>query len=101
MNETINKEQIIAFLRSNKKLLETEFGITKVGLFGSYARNEEQGTSDIDLLIEMPQKSFHHRIELKNFLEQKFGKKVDIGYFDSIRSYIMYYVEKDIVYAWS
>lgn len=98
-NTSLNKDSIIAFFRLHKDLLEKQFGITKIALFGSYARNEAKPESDIDLLIEMPQKSFQKRLELREFLEHEFGKKVDVGYFDSVRSFIMHHVEKDLIYA--
>lgn len=94
-----DKEIIIQFLKGNKSLLEKEFGVIKIALFGSYARGEARPDSDIDLLIEMPHKSFEKRLELRDFLEQRFGKKVDVGYFDSVRSFIMHHVEKDLIYA--
>ncbi len=95
----ISKNLILSFLKTHKSLLEKRFGITKIALFGSYARNEEKLDSDIDLLIEMPQKNFQKRLEFRDFLEQEFGKKVDVGYFDSVRSFIMYHVERDLIYA--
>ena len=95
----ISKNLILSFLKAHKNLLEKRFGITKIALFGSYARNEEKLDSDIDLLIEMPQKNFQKRLEFRDFLEQEFGKKIDVGYFDSVRSFIMYHVERDLIYA--
>jgi len=97
--EVFDKSTIITFLRTHKSLLEERFGVTKIALFGSYARGEARADSDIDLLIEMPHKSFQNRLELRDFLEREFGKKVDVGYFDSVRSFIMHHVEKDLIYA--
>ena len=81
-SEVFDKSTIITFLRTHKSLLEERFGVTKIAL-----------------LIEMPRKSFHNRLELRDFLEREFGKKVDVGYFDSVRSFIMHHVEKDLIYA--
>ncbi len=97
--QNFDKEVIIRFLKSNKAFFEKEFGVIKIALFGSYARDEAKPDSDIDLLIEMPRKSFEKRLELRDFLEEKFGKKVDVGYFDSVRSFIMHHVQKDLIYA--
>lgn len=96
---SISKDVILVFLREHKSELEKNFGVTKIALFGSYARDEARLDSDIDLLIEMPKKSFHFKMELRDFLEKKFGKKVDVGYFDTVRSFIMHHVEKDLIYA--
>ncbi len=48
-------ESILGFLRTNKAYIQEHFGIEKIGLFGSYARNEQTAKSDIDILI--PKKS--------------------------------------------
>ncbi len=95
----LDRDQIITFLRSHKDLLEKEFGVTKIALFGSYARGEQTGTSDIDLLIEAKEHKFRNRLRLRDFLEEAFGKKVDIGYFGTVRGFIMRGIEEDIVYA--
>ena len=56
-----------------------EYGIVKAAVFGSYARNEQREDSDIDLLLEF-NKSYDliQLIHLKNMLEEKLGKKVDV-----------------------
>ena len=95
----LNKEQIIEFLRENKKFLEEEFGVTKIALFGSYARDEQKKTSDIDLLITMKEVDFRKRLRLKDFLENHFKTKVDVGYFDSVRVFIMRYIQQDLMYV--
>ncbi len=79
--------------------LKEDFGIEKIALFGSYARDEATDTSDIDLLIEMDTVSFRNRMALKRFLERHFKKKVDISYFDSVRTFIWRSIQEDLVYA--
>ena len=95
----LNKDAIILFLRKNKEFLEKEFGVTKVALFGSYARAQERQDSDIDLLIEVKVKDFRNRFYLKEFFEKEFGKKVDIGYFDSLKKIVQREIEEELVYA--
>jgi predicted nucleotidyltransferase len=48
---------ILEILRNNNAILKKHH-ISKIGLFGSYARGEEKGTSDIDLLVEFDEKAF-------------------------------------------
>lgn len=99
MKRMISKDQIIDFLRKNKDFLEKNFGITKIALFGSYVRGEETEESDIDLLIEAKEHRFRNRFRLKEFLEENFGRKVDVCYFDSVRGFIMHHIAKELVYA--
>ena len=95
----LDKDQIITILRKNKKILEKQFGVTTIALFGSYARGEETETSDIDLLIEAKEHKFRNRLKLQKFLEEFFGKKVDVGYFSSVRGFIMHHIKKELMYA--
>ena len=48
-----NQLEIVQFLKSNKSFICSEFYITRIGIFGSYARNEQKAESDIDILIEL------------------------------------------------
>ena len=45
----MTKTIILEFLKSHKSELNNRFGVTKIGLFGSYARNEATDKSDIDI----------------------------------------------------
>ena len=49
----LTRQDILTFLRDNKEYLQKHFHLTKVGIFGSFAREEQKADSDIDLLIEM------------------------------------------------
>ncbi len=62
---TLNREIILAYLRTNKQLLEEEFGLTQIALFGSFARNEAHSDSDIDLLIELKEDDFTSLLRCK------------------------------------
>jgi predicted nucleotidyltransferase len=46
------KTDILNFLRANKEYFKTKFNIIKIGIFGSYAREEQTDNSDIDIIIE-------------------------------------------------
>lgn len=97
--ENINKEHILDFLRKNKPMLDQKFGVTKIGLFGSYARDEAEEASDIDIVIEVKKHDPFSRIELKEFLEEHFQKKVDVVYLSTMRSFIREHIEPQIIYA--
>jgi len=71
----MTKMEIIKFLKQNKKYLQKRFKVNKIGLFGSFARDEAANTSDIDIVVDMPS-SFDNFFELKYFLEEKFKRKV-------------------------
>jgi len=81
------KKQIIDFFKDKD--------VKRVELFGSFARNEQTQNSDIDLLIDFKGGLFEF-VKLKNSLEEKLNKKVDLVTKDSISPYIWDYVKDDI-----
>jgi len=95
----LSKDEIVDFLKKNKLYIKKEFGVTKIALFGSYSRDEQKNSSDIDLLIESKSHDFRKRMKLKHFLEESFKKQVDIGYFDSVRFAIKRNIQEDLIYA--
>lgn len=62
--------------------MEQEFGITKMGLFGSFSKNQQKKNSDIDIAIEMTstENRFRRFFGLKRYLETHLKRKVDLGF---------------------
>ena len=90
---------ILSFLKSHKSQLESKYGLTKIGLFGSYAKNTSHQDSDIDIVIEAEKHDFFMREDLKEYLESVFGTSVDVGYIDSIRKFYRDKIEQDVLYV--
>lgn len=85
-----SKETILSTLRSNKSNF-SKFGVSKVGLFGSYIRNEQSQESDIDLLIEFePEKeNFDNFMAVCDFFEKLFFlEKIEIVTKNGLSPYI-------------
>jgi predicted nucleotidyltransferase len=95
----MDRESILNFLTTHKQELQNNYALTKIGLFGSYAKNTANENSDIDIVIQSTKKDFFLRDDLKEYLESQFKLPVDIGYLDSIRSYYKSKIEKDIIYV--
>lgn len=78
--KNITKEIILETLFQNKIKIR-EFGVKTLILFGSYARGEQNSTSDIDFLVEFEEKrgGVDDYIGLLHFLEDTFEKKIDLG----------------------
>ena len=77
----VQKDQILQFIKENESLFRRRYHIVKLGLFGSYSRNEQSELSDIDLIIEFePQTENIFRIknEVRELFRQKFNLSVDI-----------------------
>ena len=96
----MKRETILRILREKKEELAQRYGIEEIALFGSRARNEATEESDIDLVIlRSRSKDYFKRAEAKYFLERQLGKKVDLGYFDSIRPVIRKRIENDLIHV--
>ncbi len=93
------KTIILNFLKDHKSELEKKYGLKKIGLFGSYAKDMANEQSDIDLAIETEKRDFFIREDLKDFLEKSFEKNVDIGYVDCFREFYRRKIEKEIIYV--
>lgn len=74
------KEEILLFLKENKWLFFSEYQLVKLGLFGSFSRNEGTEYSDIDLIVEFEpntQNLSEKKSKIKNIVAKKFDMKVN------------------------
>ena len=101
MKEHLSKTDIINLIRNEKKFLKSEFGVLTIGLFGSYAKDEENADSDIDLVVEFEKgrKNIHTFLGLKRFLEKEFARKVDIGFEHSLKPVVRENIKGEILYV--
>jgi hypothetical protein len=77
----MDKGEIKEILAADMECLCKEYGVERIGLFGSYARNEQRPDSDIDLLVEFASNrpiGLFRFIHLKNHLSDLLGTKVDL-----------------------
>lgn len=95
----MDKTIVLNFLRAHKDELALKYGVEKIGLFGSYAKDQQHDGSDIDLAILSNNKDFFVREDLREYLEKNLGVPVDVGYIDSFRSYYREQIDKEIIYA--
>ena len=98
----LTKEEILSYLAEQKAMLESEFQVTKVGLFGSFARDEQREDSDIDILIEFAPQTEElsdkkARIRLK--MKDRFKREVDLCREKYIKPYFKAQVLKSAIYV--
>lgn len=99
----LTREEIFRVLRENYLYLASEYGVKKIGLFGSYAKDVPGETSDIDLVVEFDHPVGFKFVELSEYLEGLFGKQVDLltpaGIQDIRIDYIAQDIRESVVYA--
>lgn len=97
----LQQADIISFLRQHQSLLKQEFGVEKIGLFGSYARTHKGGTQhDIDFLVRFNEPDFLKWSGLLNYLQQSFNCKIDlITEGPHLSQAFNKLIEKDVIYA--
>ena len=98
----MNKQDILNYLKSQQGKYNNKFGIKFIGLFGSFAREEANDESDIDILYEIQKDkklSMFSYLKLINELENSFHKKVDLVRETTLKPQIKNYVYKDLTYV--
>ena len=95
-----SKEQILTLLLEQQAVLH-RLGVKRCGVFGSFVRNAPQDQSDVDILVEFEpgQKTFDHFMQLAFFLEDLFGRKVDLVTTESLSPYIGPHILREVDYA--
>jgi predicted nucleotidyltransferase len=101
MRHNSSVKNMVHILKSNRKTLSAKFGVTDIAVFGSYARNEHKGKSDIDIFVELKPRfrTFDNFMELKFYLEKITAKKVDLVIKNSIRKELKPAIFREAVHA--
>ncbi len=91
--------EIKSTLKDNKSRLFSSYPIASMAIFGSYARNEENRLSDVDILVEFNDKIGVRFIDLANELERLFGLKVDLVSKKGVKERYLQSIEEDLIYV--
>jgi len=95
----MTKDIILSYLSKHKQEFKEKYEIEKIGLFGSYARGEENQESDIDIFVKM-KPDLLEMVGLKFQIEEDLSKKVDlIRDHKSIKPLLLKMIKKDLTYA--
>jgi predicted nucleotidyltransferase len=74
----MTKEDILVFLRAHKDELYQKYSVTKLGLFGSYAKGEATGESDVDIVVQLAKPNLLLLSALQQELQEFFKMPVDV-----------------------
>lgn len=95
-------QQIILNELSKKiSFFQANYGVNRIGLFGSYSRDEQTDDSDVDIVVEFHKNklTFDNYMDLKCYLEDQFGRSVDLVILDDIKPELKSSILRSTIYA--
>jgi len=98
--EVLDRSKILEVLREIKPSLQEKYGVTRLGIFGSVARDEATETSDVDVVMEMENPNLFMRVHIKEELEEALDKPVDvIRYRERMNTFLKNRIDLEAVYV--
>ncbi len=97
------RADILQKIKKEYPYLASEFGVKRIGLFGSVARQSEHADSDIDLIVEFSKPIGLRFIFFVEYIEKLLGKRVDVLTEEGIKNIrvknVASSIKKDIIYV--
>ncbi|MFA5295426.1 MAG: nucleotidyltransferase family protein [Methanoregulaceae archaeon] len=92
---------VISLLREHEPILRERFGVATIGIFGSFAWGEERPDSDVDVLVTFQngEETFNNYMDCTFYLEDLFGRKVDLVMKDALKNRLKPHILDEVVYA--
>jgi predicted nucleotidyltransferase len=99
--EISSLDEIVAYMRDKKGFLYERYGVTRMGIFGSFVHGGQTIASDIDMVVEFEKrrKNIHSFLQLKRFLEKELSRKVDMGFEHSLKPIVRENIKEKIIYV--
>jgi hypothetical protein len=92
-------EEIKQWLVQHKSVLQEQYKVRELGVFGSYVRKEQTETSDVDVLVEFSETpSLLKFVNLENYLSDNLGVKVDLVHKGGLKPRIGERILAEVVY---
>lgn len=98
----ITRSDILQFLRLNKSLFKEKYNVVKIGVFGSYSREEQTDNSDIDIIVEFAENTedlFDKKYDLQAYLKTELKKNIDLCREGAIKPIFKGIILKDAIYV--
>jgi uncharacterized protein len=93
------REEILSLLVQNKSELENRFKVSRMALFGSYARGDQRSDSDVDILVDIDPSVGLEFVTLAEQIEQLLGLPVELVSRRAIKPNKLKYIEQDLIYV--
>ena len=100
MRNILHPKDVSKILEQHKKNLSRQYGVTKLGFFGSVARGEANQSSDVDIVVEMQKPDLFYLVHIKEELQEAFHRPVDIiHYREKMNPFLKSRIEEDVIYV--
>ncbi len=96
----MNRNDILRTLARFRELKQNEFGIVRIGVFGSVARNKAADANDVDIVVELDRPDLLTLVGIKQELEELLRQPVDVvRYRDKMNPFLKRRIEEEAVYV--
>jgi uncharacterized protein len=96
----VDRQRVLECLKQHRPEINDRFAIKDLAIFGSVARDEARDDSDIDILVAFEGRAdFDRFMELRFYLEDLLGSRVDLVTQKAVRPPIRPYIEKDLIHV--
>jgi len=92
-----NAGSVVERIASIHEELSERYTVVRIGVFGSFARGDENRESDVDVVVELAQPTFDHYMDLKFRLEEVLQRPVDLA--ETMKPRLKPIIEREVVYA--
>jgi uncharacterized protein len=94
------RSAVIKKLESKAPAIRSQYGVTKIGIFGSFARGEQTRKSDVDVLVDFASghATLKNFVGLAEYLEALFKRNVDLITVEGLDKYIRQRVEAEVIW---
>ncbi|MGD8780080.1 MAG: nucleotidyltransferase domain-containing protein [Ignavibacteria bacterium] len=94
------KEKIFDLIKKYKELHQEEYGIKKMGIFGSLAKESKDDFNDIDIVVDLDSHDLFRLIAIKQDLEEHLGLEIDIvRYREKMNPFLKKHIDNEAVYV--
>jgi uncharacterized protein len=97
---SLSRDAVLRELKNHLSQFEQLYGVTKIGIFGSAARDELGRNSDIDVVVQMIEPDLFYIVHIKETLEKNFNRPVDvIRYRKNMNRFLKARIDREACYA--
>ncbi|WP_321493681.1 nucleotidyltransferase domain-containing protein [uncultured Desulfobacter sp.] len=96
----LTRDEVINVLKERKIIFEKKFGISAIGVFGSFAKGKSGPGSDVDIVVKMVKPDLFYMVHIKEELENNYQTKVDIVHYrDKMNPFLKKRIDSEAVYV--